>query len=413
MVAASPLALVSCIGQVGKTPPLDRPTFPMGMALSPDGSRLAVISSNFDFAFDSGAVLMADLAATGDRLTGPDVVIEDAFASGIAIPTFGDRPVFDATGTHLFLTSRAQNLLHELTVDGAGALSCGDAAGCDQAPHALGLVGNDPFDVVLLDQSVDADGNVLVRGLVSHQSARQASFFSLNAASTDSDRLRVETVPLDFGETAFGVRSAALRVGDDATNRPARVFATVERREGTVVIGVDLVSFEVPAPGRAADVTFVSQDLEVLVGTRTARDLVVVDDAVIVALQFPDALARFAIDPDTGVPTLTALKDTCARPIGLAVTGADQGSLVLVTCQDGDAVELIDPVTLESRDALRFYGRGPYDVVVDPALQRAYVSFFLDNSIGAISLVDDDGLPALRAIGRFGQPLPPPEDGRE
>lgn len=413
MVAASPLGLVSCIGQIGKTPPLDRPTFPMGMALSPDGSRLAVISSNFDFAFDSGAVLMADLTATSDQLTGPDVVIDDAFTSGLVIPTFGDRPVFDATGTHLFLTSREQNLLHELTVDGDGTLSCDDAERCDQAPHALALVGNDPYDVVLLDQSADADGNVAVRGLVTHQSAREASFFSFNEAREGSDRLRVETVPLDFGEAAFGVRSAAVRAGDDATNRPARVFATVERRDGTVIIGADLVSFEVPVPGGAADVTFVSQDLEALIGARTTRDLVVVDDAVIMALRFPDGLARFAIDPVTGVPTLTALKDSCAGPTSLAVTGADQGSLLLVTCQDGDAVELIDPVTLESRDALRFYGRGPYDVVVDPVRQRAFVSFFLDNSIGVISLVDDAGLPALRAIGRFGTPLPPPEDGRE
>jgi hypothetical protein len=413
ILAVSPLGLLSCTGQLGKPPPLDRPVFPMGMALSPDGERLAVISSNFNFAFDVGAVLLADLGAVRDRLTGPDVVINDAFSSGVFIPTFGDRPVFDATGEHLFVTSRAENLLHELLVDDSGVISCGGAEVCRQAPHALALVGNDPFDIVLLDQGVDDNGAVVVRGLVTHQSAREASIFTLNAASSGNDRLRIESAPVDFGEGAFGVRAAVMRPGDDAVGRPARIFATVERRDGTAIVGVDLVSFEVPAAGRAADVTFVRQDLESLLGTRTTRDIAVVDDAIVVALRFPDALARFVVDPATGDMTLTALKDTCLEPTSLALTGAAAGNLVLVTCQDNHSVELIDPITLESRDALRFYGREPYDIVVDAARQQAFVSFFLDNSIGAISLVDDDGLPGLHAIGRLGQPLPPPEDGRE
>ena len=83
-----------------------------------------------------------------------------------------------------------------------------------------------------------------------------------------------------------------------------------------------------------------------------------------------------------------------------------------MTCQDSQAIELLDPTTLTPTDAVRFYGRSPYDVVVTPDGTRAFVSFFLDNSIGVFSLTDGTAA-GLSPIGRLGTPLPRPDDGRE
>lgn len=413
--AVAAVAATGCIGQVGRPAPTDRAVFPSGLAISPDGTRLAVVSSNFDFGFDAGAVLLANLPALEDKLTGPDAVVTEPYVSAVAVPTFGDRPVFSADGAHLLLTTRDTNLLHELTVDGDD-IACGSAALCAEAPHALALAQNDPFDVVLIEQGET------IRGFVTHQSGREASFFTFSPAEDDSGRLRLENGVVNFGEAAFGVRAVAHRPASDG--HPARLYATVERRVNTTVVGADLVSFEVPAVGRAADVVPVGVDLELAVGSRSARDVVVVRDpsgrdALIVALRFPDALARFVVDDDTGLPTLTAVTDTCLVPVSLAVatipaSEAPGGSVerVLVTCQESQAVEILDPTTLSPTDAVRFYGRSPYDVVATPDGTRAFVSFFLDNSIGVFSLTDGTAA-GLLPIGRLGTPLPRPDDGRE
>jgi hypothetical protein len=409
------LGVVGCIGQTGRPAPTDRAVFPTGLAVSHDGRHLAVVSSNYDFAFDAGAILLANVPALADKLTGPESVVLEPYVDAIAVPTFGDRPVFSVDDTHLFFTTRDSNLLHELVVDG-DSLSCGGAPECASAPHAIAVVQNDPFDVTLVEEGAT------IRGLLTHQSGREASFFQLAPTQNDTGRLQLEAGVINFGDAAFGVRAVALRPA--RADRPARVFATVERRLNNAPVGADLVSFDVPAVGRAADVVPVGIDLQLAVGARSARDVVVVrdpsgGDAVVVALRFPDALARFRVDDETGLPTLTALADTCATPVSLAVTSipasaATGGRIerVLVTCQDSQAVMLLDPTTLQPDDVVRFYGRSPYDVVATPDGTKAFVSFFLDNSIGAFSLTD--GLVArLSPIGRLGTPLPRPDDGRE
>ena len=210
LVAVSALAVGGCIGQAGKPIPLDQARFPTGLAVSADCSRLAVISSNFDFAFDSGAVLVANLDDIGGELSGADVVVAEPWSSGVAIPTFGDRPSFSADGQHLLLTSRDQNLLHELVVDD-DAIGCDEDDVCDQAPHALALEGNDPFDVVIVHDGSADGGDGVIRGFVTHQSARVGSFFRINTAVSDNSRLQLESAVVDFGEDVFGVRSVAFR----------------------------------------------------------------------------------------------------------------------------------------------------------------------------------------------------------
>ena len=422
LLVACAVGGAACSGTGTKPVPLDQPVFPLGMALSPDGDRLLVSSSNFDFSYDSGAVLLANVAGIrADLLAGKDeaAVVAAPYVSAVRVPEFADRLVFDAAGDSALFTTRDGNLLHEVAVDGDD-VSCGDAAVCNVSPNALQLSGNDPFDVVVL-----SDDGVILRGLVSHLGSAQAEIFVLDKSKTDAKRLTIEAGELDFAravETSTGVRSAVERPAHDGFG--ASIFAAVERREEGVLVGVDLVSFATPAPGRANEAVFRRQDITAQIGTRSVRDMAVIegddgDAALIVLLQNPDGIARFTIDDDDRL-TLSVLDNTCVQPLGLAVAALDTDGAagvdvtrLIVTCHGSNEVVALDPRTLRVTDTSRFYGRGPYDVVVDATNNVAWVSFFLDNSVGAYRLVDDDGAFRMTPIGRLGAALPRPEDGRE
>ncbi|MBM4281038.1 MAG: hypothetical protein FJ137_09850 [Deltaproteobacteria bacterium] len=431
LAAAALGGLGACIGIAGHPAPYDKPAFPTGLALDAAGDRLVVVSSNFDLAYDDGAVLLADLsrvraalADSADRADKAGVVVDDAYVAAVQLPSFGDAPVVDATGRHVLVATRGGNLLHELLLDDDG-LSCGDA-GCAAAPHALQLAGNDPFDVVLVGQSVDDDGGLAAaRALVTHLSSPVAELVRLDPAKSDEARMRVERAPLTFGEDVFGVRSAVFVPG--VGGAPDRVIALLERRIDRTLVGCDLAVVDVPAVDRGDDAASVRTDVTALTGALTGRDVVITADAargpgalaVIVALRSPDAVARFALDDD-GTLSLTHVDGSCRKPTGMATADVDGDGdpatpgtpRLLVTCQDGQAVESLDPLDLSVTDAVRFFGRAPYDVVVDAVHQQAFVSFFLDGSVGVLSLVDD-GVARLTPLGRIGAALPRPEDGRE
>ena len=52
----------------GQSTQLTQPNYPRGIALTPDGDRLVVVSSNFEGQFDTGAVLLADVTRLGADL---------------------------------------------------------------------------------------------------------------------------------------------------------------------------------------------------------------------------------------------------------------------------------------------------------------------------------------------------------
>jgi DNA-binding beta-propeller fold protein YncE len=424
--------LAGCLLVDGNPVPTDRAAYPTGLALDAAGERLLVTSSNFDLAYDSGALLLADLTTIRPRLGKADDVVDDGYVDAIALPSFGDRPVLDATGTHVLVTTRGGNLLHEIGL-AAGDLSCSGGA-CGESPHALQLVGNDPFDVLLVAEDIGDDGALVgARGLVTHLSAREAEFFRFNPAANDASRMQVEATVLSFGADVGGVRSSVFVPGNAAADD--RIVALVERRLDGTLVGSDLAVVAVPAVDRAGDAAVLRVDLTALTGARSGRDLVVVpavpsvdggDEtdgtvALVAALRSPDAIARVTIDGRDGTPTVTALADTCKAPTGLALAMLDTDGdattpaqpRLLLTCPDSEVVQALDPLTLNVTDAVRFYGRAPYDIVVDAVHQEAFVGFFLDNSVGVLRLTDPDGTPRLTPIGRLGTPAPRAEDGRE
>lgn len=402
------VGLCGC-NDVGRAVPEDRAVFPTGLAVDKDGSHLVVVSSDFDFAFDTGAVLVADLNDVRAKLGQADDVVDDPWVSSIKIPPLGDRPVITDDGT-VFVVTRGGNLLHELQLDG-GDLVCGDGDACTLPPHVLQLGANDPDRTILFPNDDETD--LRKRGLITHLSAGQAEIFNFNPAVDDATRLTVERDVVFFGDDVVGVKSAGLRVvdGDDD-----QVFVTLQKTlDGSSQTSfTDLGVFAVPAPGRADDVEVTTIDMTAATGSLFARSFALVGAengvAVVVALRGPDAVARFFFDDRTGAFSLTNVSESCLEPT--EVVPAPSGR-VLVTCQGGEVVQALDAVTLDVQDSVRFYGKNPFGLAVDAAHNEAYVSFFLDDSVGVLGLLGADGSPKLVPHGHLGTPLPPPEDGRE
>jgi hypothetical protein len=449
--------------------PLDELVFFTGMAVA--GDRLLVVSSDFDLSQDEGALLAADLAAVraATEPSGPDDVVQDAYVEAAVLPSFGDRPVVTSGGERVYVPTRAENRVVALDIAEDGTLSCPETepvddkdrkerprpvAECGHGTSAMQLPVNDPYDVLLLQETPPFDERfadpdaplplLRVDGLIATQSSPFLFFFSDDVrrdGRDGADRLQV-TSSIELPEIFGGVRGAALRPAQNGSDTV--VIAAADLSRELDLFGARLIVFA-PDSGAfgddgAGEGELKSFDVTLVTGSFSMRDVVLVpgdaasgedddqDDALVVILRDPDAIARFAIDDVGGLPDLrlTAVASTCKSPTSLAratlrgpsAPASGDVERVLVACHDGNVVEAIDPHTLRTTDAVRFAGRGPYDVVVHeaPAAEGettgpldVYVSFFLDGSVGAMRFVDGK----LEATGRIGVADERPEDGRE
>lgn len=457
LAALLPVALacgaggVACV-QPDPGVPLDEPVFPTGMAVA--GDRLLVVSSDFNLAEEEGALLSADLQAVreGTAESGADDVVEGAFVDAAVLPSFGDRPVVTSGAERVYVPTGETNRVVAFDIGADGSLTCPEGpvdddkvrpqpvAVCGRNTSAMQLPANDPFDVLILEESPPFEERVVageeplplvrVDGLITMKSSPFVFFFNDDTRREEASRLQV-TSSLELPEIFGGIRSAVLRPAKNGTD-PV-VIAAADLSRDLQLFGARLALFfpETGALDEGGELkTF---DVTLVTGSLSMRDVVIVpgddedSDALVVVLREPDGLARFAIDDVGGLPDLrlTAVASTCKGPTALAratLTGdaapasGDVERLVLA-CHEGDVIEAIDPFTLRTTDAVRFTGRGPYDAVVHQAPDEGegegalevFVSFFLDGSIGTLRFVDGK----LEPTGRIGAADPRPEDGRE
>ena len=427
LAAASAALVGGCVPDDGGLP-LDQPLFPTGLAVAAD--RLLVVSSDFDLANNQGALLAAELAVVRAAVApaGAAEVVPgvDAYKAAAVLPPLGDRPVLTSGGERVYVPTRSTNRVVVLDIGADGALSCGDvvekngAPLCGESKNALQLTANDPFDTVILQETSEGGALVRVDAMQTLLSSPEALFFSDDTRRAGSLRVQLDDTK-NLGAAIGGVRSAVLRpavAGSDAV-----VIAAADLSREASLIGARLLLF---APLATSDIR--SFDVTLATGSLSMRDILLVpgqngeNDALIAVLRDPDALARFEIEEAGAVPDvrMSALTPTCRAPQSLALATlpslAGTVDRVLVTCREGDVVQAVDPLTLRTTDAVRFLGRGPYDVAVNGAVDpvEVYVSFFLDNSIGVLRFLADEGGEAhLVADGRIGKAVPRPEDGRE
>lgn len=434
LVTAAPLFATGCARELpGPPPPADRPSYPTGLALHPEENLLAVVSSNFDLGFARGALLVADLdrvdAALADTPAASSLqaTVTDAYVETALIPSFGNDPVFSSGGEHLFVATRADNLLLHLGVDATDGveLRCGAVAEdgetplCGVAPQAITVPGNDPFSVELTGEAPDR-----VNGIAASLLSDQIVFFTLrvedDGAGAESVRLQQSDVLtlggwLEEEQEVVGVRDLALRQPQDGA--PLTAFAVVERTaDNDARLATDLIWFDATR-GRRAEINVLP--LTEVAGAFEARSLALTpdQDALLVVLRQPDGLARVDLEVEGGLlaPALSQVVSTCEAPVTVEIGRVPVADDVArdrayVTCFEDDAVLGYNPLTLDLVDASRFFGRGPYDVALDLEREtpRAYVSYFLDDSVGVFDLVEE-GVVGLFPRGRIGTPQPKPQ----
>lgn len=462
LLASAVFAPGACVQEEPGTP-LDRPLFPTGMAVARE--RLLVVSSDFNLAVREGALLAADLQAVraATAADGANDIASGTYVDAVVLPPFGDRPVVTSGGERVYVPTGGVNRVVVLDIAADGTLSCPETPTeednrvrarevqrCGESTSAMQLPANDPFDVLITNETPPVDDRLAdpnnplpllrVDGIITMKSSPSVFFFSDDSrrdGGQGADRLQV-TSSIELPEIFGGLQSAVLRPAKNGTDAVVIAAAGLSRDLG--LFGARLVLFSPEAGAFGGDGAGESElkafDVTLATGSLSMRDLVLVpgddddSDALVVILRNPDALARFEIDDVGGLPDLrlSAVATTCEGPTSLAratLTGAAAPATatgdverVLVTCHDGNVVDAVDPFTLRTTDAVRFEGRGPYDVVVHQAPSpspdgegdlEVYVSFFLDGSVGTMRFADG----RLQPTGRIGAADPRPEDGRE
>lgn len=412
---------------VGDPPPVDQPYFPTGLALHPDRPLLAVVSSNFDLAYNRGALLLADLDVVDAAIAAAEervVVIAgaEAYTATAFVPSFGNEPVFVDGGDRLLLATRGENLVAEipLALENGVGFDCGIPAGqesdipvCGEGAGALQLQGNDPFELAVVEES-----STRVEAIVTLLSSPIIFYVAVNLDTDGASRLSVEGGPsfslegYSIEGEARGVRGLALRPAMDGV--PTTAFVTVNRTATRLATdAVDLVWFDATAPDDRRVLRTLPLTAEI--GAIDARAVAVhpTGEAVFLLLRDPDALVRIDLTPEDGAlrASVGGVVSTCYDPIEMAAVliptpDGDEEHRVIVTCFNNDTVLSYDALSLVEKETLRGFGEGPYGLEVDTAHvpPRAYVSYFSDDTVGVIDLVDDDGAISLVPRAVIGQP---------
>lgn len=119
-------------------------------------------------------------------------------------------------------------------------------------------------------------------------------------------------------------------------------------------------------------------------------------------------LRVYSIGTSTNTPVLLNTSTIFAAG-GLAL--APDGSRLWVVAQFGNAIDLIDPITLQAFSGARLtFGQQPQRIILTPSGTQAWVSGFLNNTIGVVSTgyvpgdSDDPNQRPRAPIQEFGVP---------
>ena len=431
--AASLLAVAGCTASADEVrPPADQFFFPTGLALDPSESRLFVVNANSELRYDSGTVNVLNLAvvssviddwtarrqaasgcAADPEQTETLVCDEEPFIladAGVRVGNFATGLALQATtaGARLILPVRGDPSITWIDWNkDSNRLACDDGSSgfafCDDKHRLtslrnneeLGLLPEEPFRVYA--ESATANGAEASYALVTHLDNGDVTLID-----TRQDRSPViadvarnvffgtsSTVP---GGTAIAGRP---RGPSDPTDSPTLLYAVSRSEDRVQMMTVQ------PAVGNASPYLVPSNYFFLDAaggnngGSSDSRGLAFTKDGsrMLVANRRPPTLQVYDTTLDSnGFPrnTPVAVYDICREASGLTVAdingAAEGGELAVVTCFRDGTVYLIDAYGRRAADAIVRVGRGPFDVVISPVLQKAFITNFLEDSIGVIDL---------------------------
>jgi hypothetical protein len=412
--------------------PLDRFTFPTGLALAPlagGGRALVVVSSNFDLRYgqaDGGSVLAVDPDASGLAENGVDlaperlVVLgaariasfagEAAVASGAALPAPAGAPANPPTcagsaATEVLVPARTDNALFRVAMDGAGALACGEGCRVPLPPNV-----GDPYAV----QVVCRPGGER-SAYVSHLRAPDAFGWisRVDLAAGAATLLRAGDAPTggfayDLARQRLYVTGRFARL-DQAPLRWLELLtgATQTANLAPEILGADLRSIALSSDGTRAFVTvrLIDRDLATDLSRPVERaGALAVVDLTTAAAGAPAATLLRLVPVALGPDQLVVLPRLDGRRDLVVISSSGEGA---VTIYDDETSSVAATLATDERGE-RIFGRQPFGLAaerIDGTRHRVYVGSF-DRGFVRTMTVDADA-PALAAPGRqFGPEMP-------
>lgn len=446
-------------------PPDDQLFFPTGLAVSPDDKVLFAASSNSELRYDTGTVLVFDLAkvkaqvdawVAPTRQTGPcsrdpdhpeTLICDEApfvlpaagvrtgnFATEMAIQNLtglnGDAPKY-----RLFLPTRGDPSVAWIDYDPASQrLSCAPGTDtfqqCDDA-HRLNVtlqdldnthLNDEPFGV-FADYDPTTDHGFAV---VSHQT--NGAITLIDAPKTDAVQItdvKYNVFNIDFtgvrGSTGVAGRPGGTPAAPDASADLIYVSSRTDSRVQTFMVG---------RPINHAPPFFLTSDYIELdqVGSTSqagasldSRGLKFSDDGnrMYLVTRTPPVIQLYDTSPSpvSGFPTneLVGTSDICRNGSTVSVLDFDKLGVSLgepinerayLTCFDDGQVYVIDPNGTTSVEDIIPVGRGPFAVAISPQNKLVFVSNFLEDTIAVIDI--DPASPSRnRVVLRIGTPKAP------
>ena len=390
------LAIFLCITALwgcDRTPrphPADRVRYPVSIVADPAGDYLYLVGSNFDLAFDGGAVSVLD-AKTHKLVPGSAA---ETFSIGGKLAVLSDG----TQGKALYLTSREHNALQWISItreNGVPKLRCNDAGGkrCD-GNHSFGglnsdnSLGLDPFGVGIHPATDTAPGLLYTTAFDGQISVFQTdkdgkpdfdSFTRSGSASGAYDLAIHPVTGAAYSTSKFtnGIFATQL----DTSPPPADPKADPATLPKIPLLTRLALAIDNPMAGNdhSRGVAFNADGSLAFISYRRPNSLLIMDTSV-------DGAGA----PANKLVSIIPLGDSPAA-VAVATSSTDGRELVYVTLFDADAIAVIDPSRSEVIARIEV-GNGPFDIAIidNDQRKRAYVTLFHEHSVGVIELDPTD-----------------------
>ena len=376
-----------CFESKGIDPPHDRFIYPVATAVTNNGDYLMVVNSNFDLRYNAGTILMVDLQKVADTdgniNNEADVILKDrvlelgAYASDLKLTPDGSRALIPVRGESAVLV---------IDISNSGEIHCGeeDDLRCDDDHRIKSTEDFDlpiePYMVTSADFTYLPNNNnqTVTMGFITHLAGGEVSLACLDK--------RTPPALIDvLDELPEAVSGIAVQPG---TN----ILFVTSRREAKIS-RLRLVYGDAEFP--------CNRPYFYKLGTITVSGLSSGIDSRDVAFS-PDGKYAFAANrsPDSLVIINTSEEDPSNKVVSIVEVGAepslvvphmetdDDGNeklYVYVVCYEANRIYVIDPERRE-KESIIITREGPHSLVFDPRRPKAYITHFVENTIGVIDL---------------------------
>jgi len=374
-----------CFESEGIDPPHDRFIYPVGIAVTNNGDYLMVVNSNFDLRYNAGTILMVDLekvAATDGNIDDEaDVLVKDsvlelgAYASDLKLTPDMSRALIPVRGESAVLV---------VDISENGEIHCGEEEDlrCD-GEHRI--KSTEEFDLPIEPYIVTAaeftylpenTTQTVTMGFITHLAGGEVSLACLDTRTPPS----LIDVLDDLPEAVSGV---AVQPGTNIVFVTSRREPKVSRLRvvyGDAQFPCNRLYFyklgSIPVAGLSSgidsrDIAFSPDGDYAFVANRSPDSLVIINTSDSEPKNQVVSVVEMGSEPSLVVPHVQTEADGSER------------LLVYVVCYNANRIYVVDPERRE-KESLIITGEGPHALVFDPVRPRAYVTHFVENTIGVI-----------------------------